>query len=109
MKTMSLWSEQEDKKLRDLCAEGLSPHQMVEHLPGRSRQAIIGRLNRIGLRTRESYLLNKANEVNETHELIIKLRCKPWNWPAVSIAQALGVNHQVVHNVIHLNTEAPCP
>ena len=100
------WTQKEDAKLRRLHADGDTPAEMVANFPGRSRSAIVGRLNRLGLRTREAYYHKQAQKTTETRELIIKLRCQPWNWASASIAQALEVDPQIVHNIINKHTEA---
>ena len=46
---MPTWTEQDDAILRQKWSQGLSATQIMLLLPGRSRNAIIGRVHRIGL------------------------------------------------------------
>lgn len=104
MKTMAGWKTEEDTLLRKLHADGLMPAEMVPHFNGRTKNAIIGRLNRLNLDTRYLYRLKQHEQI----ELIARLRCHPWNWPRRAIAQAVGVSVDVVGNVVCEHTR-PAP
>lgn len=45
---MAAWTSEEDDKLRRLASQGLSGRQIAEQMPGRVRNAVIGRLFRLG-------------------------------------------------------------
>lgn len=65
---MILWSEDDDKKLEEFWAAGLSATQISLKFSGRSRNAIIGRVHRLGLpgrlcsRTRSARKTKKAKD-----------------------------------------------
>ena len=101
------WTDIEKQKLRKLHAEGLFPVEIFEqgHFPGRSRASIVGRMNRMGLKTRDEYKHRPRTTTHPDRELIIRLRCKPWCWPVSAIAQAIGDNPKVVTNIVAKNTE----
>lgn len=50
---MTPWTEQEDAILTELRGKGFSATLMKKHLPGRSRNAILGRVHRLGLPPRK--------------------------------------------------------
>ena len=43
------WSEEEERKLADMVASGLSPYKIAKELPGRSVGAIREKIRRMGL------------------------------------------------------------
>lgn len=105
---MAAWNDIEKQKLRNLHAQGLIPVEMVEHFPGRTRNSIIGQLNKMKLPTRPAYI-GKGGHRHERGpapdtDLIIRLRCK-WNWPPKSIAQALGKRPKAVYTILEKYTE----
>lgn len=104
---MAAWTDLEKQKLRNLHAQGLTPAEMVAHLPGRSRNSIISRLRDMKLETRSVFLERgmAGHDISPDTDLIIRLRCKPWNWPARSIAQALGKHPKQVSNIIGKYTD----
>lgn len=53
------WSPEEDIKLRKLWGDGLSAALCSEELPGRSRNAIVGRVYRLRLPSRPTVECNK--------------------------------------------------
>ena len=46
------WNEENTKSLRDLWKKGLTASQIAAQIPGKSRNAIIGRAHRLGLESR---------------------------------------------------------
>lgn len=106
---MAAWTDLERQKLRNLHAQGLTPAEMVDHLPGRSRNMIISRLRDMNLPTRSTYVDRGLAGRPEgwtapDTDLIVRLRCK-WNWPPKSIAQALGKKPNAVYSVLKKHTE----
>ncbi|HEU4341466.1 MAG TPA: GcrA family cell cycle regulator [Candidatus Binatia bacterium] len=100
---MAAWTDIEKQKLRKLAAEGQTPVRMVDHFPGRTRNAIVGQMHRMGLQCREEWMRQRAN--NPETDLIVRLRCKPWGWDDHSIAQAIGQDVRTVRKVIETHTE----
>lgn len=49
---MADWTEAEDKMLAYLTKAGMSARQIATHFPGRSKNSIIGRQHRIGLKVK---------------------------------------------------------
>ena len=47
-----MWTEQETKILRDLWKKGLTASQIASHIPGKTRNACIGRAHRLNLEAR---------------------------------------------------------
>lgn len=47
--SVGAWSEAEDAKLRKLWPKGISASEIARGLPGRSRNAVIGRVHRLGM------------------------------------------------------------
>ncbi len=106
---MAEWTDIEKQRLRNLHAQGLTPAEMVVHFPDRTRNSIIGQLNKLRLRTRNAYLGRglggrPEGQTAPDTELIIRLRCK-WNWPPKSIAQALGKHPKAVYTILEKYTE----
>lgn len=105
---MTAWTDIEKQKLRNLRAQGLIPMEMVEHFPGRTRNSIIGQLNKMNLPTRSAYigrgLGGRPSKTAPDTDLIIRLRCK-WNWAPKSIAQALGKRPKAVYTILEKYTE----
>ena len=46
------WNDENTKSLRDLWKKGLTASQIAAQIPGKSRNAIIGRAHRLGLESR---------------------------------------------------------
>jgi hypothetical protein len=108
---MAGWTDIEKQKLRNLHAQGLTPAEMVDHFPGRTRNSIISRLRDMNLATRSTFLERgmagrREGWRGEDTDLVIRLRCK-WNWPPKSIAQALGKRPKAVYNILDKYTEWP--
>ena len=104
---MAAWTDIEKQKLRSLHAQGFLPVEMVEHFPDRTRNAIIGQLNKMKLPTRAAYVgrgLNRPPRLKPDTELIIRLHCK-WSWAPRSIAQALGKHPKAVYTILERYTE----
>lgn len=59
------WSETELETLRDLWGTGLSGSEIAARLPGKSRNAVIGRAHRLGLAKRASPIKNITPEEAE--------------------------------------------
>lgn len=88
------WSDNEVNLLRKWLSQGLTSSQMATRL-GRSRSAVIGKIDRMGLR-REVPAPDKP-AISD----ILDLRCDkvpPWDEP--SIAQALGCDVGYVESVV---------
>ena len=49
---MALWSIEEDDRLKQLYAEGCSCSLIASRMPGKTRNAVIGRVHRLGLEKR---------------------------------------------------------
>ena len=59
---MAAWREHEDETLRQMWADGHSAATVARYIPGRSRNAIIGRIHRLGLEPRKTLVRTKPSK-----------------------------------------------
>jgi hypothetical protein len=61
---ISGWTRQEVELLRALVAQGMTAAEMREHLPGKTRNAILGKMNREGIKSVNEYALKAQQRKN---------------------------------------------
>lgn len=88
---MAGWTAEEDEKLKRWFAEGLSAGVMSTRFQNRTRNSVIGRLTRLGLK--------RGNQGKPSVDDIAWLRCD-LGWAECSIAQALGCELAYVERVV---------
>lgn len=85
---MANWYPEDDAKLSKLWGEGFSAQQVSDRMPGRSRNAVIGRISRLGLTGRKTVVRGKnmqGRRVVDTGKELSRQSRKPgqgWYRPA---------------------------
>lgn len=69
---MSGWTEPQLIELKKLWSGHLSASQMMEHFPGKTRNAILGKANRMGLPSRRVVPKSKAVKPQKPPVLVVK-------------------------------------
>jgi len=74
----SIWTNEEVELLRRLAAMGLSSSEMLEYLPGKSRNAILGKMDRAKIKNISHYarIHSQKEEANKRRGLIAKIAHK---------------------------------
>jgi hypothetical protein len=89
------WTKEDDEKISRWFSSGLSAGDIAKRLSGRTRNAVIGRLMRLGLK-RGDQNLPAVDDIQW-------LRCD-LGWAEHSIAQALDCNLDYVERVVSEHT-----
>lgn len=93
---MAAWSKEDDENIKRWFASGMSAGDISKRLSGRTRNAVIGRLMRLGCK-RGDQNLPAVDDIQW-------LRCD-LGWAAHSIAQALDCNLAYVERVVSEHTK----
>ena len=71
------WTEERVELLKKLWAEGLSASQIAAELGGITRNAVIGKVHRLGLSGREKPAANPAHKARKPRPAQTKVRTSP--------------------------------